>query len=159
MTKALVDDGDGWIVADGDEGGHVEGASYRSATPHDHAAAAESAAVPVHGGDADKSRHLAAIQKTQFREMSQSHGRGGRTDAGNTAQKVVGLVPYRAGPDRVVDIVVDLAPIAFQRTDMFIDSSTNRLQSHRATVFLGDDHLHDLLSTDGKGAQLGGFGI
>ena len=33
MTKAL--DGDGWIVADGDEGGHVEGASYRSATPHD----------------------------------------------------------------------------------------------------------------------------
>ena len=81
------------------------------------------------------------------------------TDTGNTAQKVVGLVPYRAGPDRVVDIVVDLAQIAFQRTDMFIDSSTNRLQSHRPTVFLGDDHLHDLLSTDGKGAQLGGFGI
>ncbi len=42
---------------------------------------------------------------------------------------------------------------------MFIDLSTNRLQSHRPTVFLGDDHLHDLLSTDGKGAQLGGFGI
>ncbi len=81
------------------------------------------------------------------------------TDTGNTAQKVVGLEPYRAGPDRVVDIVVDLAQIAFQRTDMFIDLSTNRFQSHRPTVFLGDDHLHDLLSTDGKGAQLGGFGI
>ena len=93
-------------MADRDGGGHVEGASYRSPTTHDHAAAAESAAVPVHGGDADKSRDLAAIQKTQFREMSQSHGGGRRTDTGNTAQKVVGLEPYRAGPDRVVDIVL-----------------------------------------------------
>ena len=71
MTKALVNDGDGWIVADGDEGGHVKGASYRSATTHDHAAAAESAAVAVHGGDADQRGNLAAIQKTQFGEMSQ----------------------------------------------------------------------------------------
>ena len=71
MTKALVNDGDGWIVADGDEGG-VEGASYRSATPHDHAAAAERAASSrFMGATPTRAVDLAAIQKTQFREMSQ----------------------------------------------------------------------------------------
>ncbi len=67
-------------MADRDEGGHVEGASYRSATTHDHAKVPLSRFM-----GANKSRHLAAIQRTQFREMRN----WSRCRTENTAQKVV----------------------------------------------------------------------
>ena len=70
------------LRTDGAPGGHVEHAADARTSPVDATFACMGAAVAVVGGHTDERGDLTAIQRTQFRDVSdEARGRSGRSRA------------------------------------------------------------------------------
>ena len=65
----------------GDEGGHVEGAAHRGASPTDEPPSSPGATVAVVGCDPRQGSCFAAVELTQFGHFSQEGGSGEKAHA------------------------------------------------------------------------------
>ena len=82
--QALVEGLERGVAADGGQGRHVQRGADAGAAAHDHAAAAEGAAVAVDRRHADQGRDLAAIEGAELGQLGDERTGRGLADAGDT---------------------------------------------------------------------------
>src|SRR5215470_4654809 len=103
-TKALVESGQGRVMASSNERSHVEDPAYGAPAPPDHAPAPQRAAVLVAGRDAHQGGDLPAVEPPQFRKFGDERGGGDRAPPGHGREQIHGFPPRWAGTDRVMQI-------------------------------------------------------
>src|SRR5262245_11734451 len=92
-AEALVEGGQGRVMASGSERGHVEHPTHGTPAPPDGTPAPEGATVLIERCDAHQGGDLPAIEPPQFREFGDERRGGDRTDTGHGCQQILRLPP------------------------------------------------------------------
>ena len=86
------------VVADGGQRRHVQGGADAGTAAHDHAPAAEAAAVAVDRRDPDQGGDLAAIEAAELGRLGDQGAGGGLADARHRGEQVLGGAPAGVPP-------------------------------------------------------------
>ena len=105
------------VMADGAQGGHVEGAAHRAAATTDMAAAFEFTTVTVIGGDARQGRRRLGIEPAQFGHFRQHGGGHDWSDPANGFQPFGLPRQVHIGSDERGDGLVALVDLFIQQLE------------------------------------------
>src|SRR5215207_5053987 len=93
--QALIELFDNWIETRGGEGGHIEHTADAGAATEDMAHPSLRTAVAIEGRHADELTDTLAIERAQLRQVSQQGKGNHRTDARDTLQDGIFVLPDR----------------------------------------------------------------
>ena len=156
--EPLIEGGKDWIVADGDQGRHIQSRAHVSTTSPAGSLPPELATVPAEWGYTNQGGDLPAVECAQFGEAGQQGECQGRADAWYAAQEIFPLSPQRALPQPVMEIPIQVTQLLFQDGDHPVDALLDHGQRSLAPLLLGDLHLDDLPPTGNKGFEFSSLG-
>jgi len=107
FTQAFVEGSNGWVVADGDSGRHIEIAPHRHPPACNVLLTARHAAIAVHGCDTSERGNLFVAREPEFGKLGDQRGSGNRSNAGDSAQKYGTTGKRGIGFDGVGDYLVE----------------------------------------------------
>jgi hypothetical protein len=145
LDKALICGPDDGVVADCDEGGHVQDVSDGRSSAGDHAMAAPCAGIAIEWRDTDEGCELSAVKAAQFRQFCDKGSCGDGTHTRHGGEDVFRLAPGGRGAHARVDVGVDFGEFFFEEGDMAVDLFDESLGGGAAAAIgLHADHLDDL---------------
>ena len=95
FQQALVELTQYRVATTGHQCAHIQRRAHRSSTAPHGPLASVRATVPIERRHTDQGSDLLAVQRAQFRQIREQCQRHLRSHAGNAAQKVILLTPYR----------------------------------------------------------------
>src|ERR1700738_2568624 len=102
----------------------------------------------------DQGRGLPAVKGTELRQPSQQRGAQHRPHPRLAVQQVVLLAPQLGAAHRAVDVTVQMLEPLAQIVDMAADLALQSPGRVFEPVFLGDDHLQQVVAPRAQRAQL-----
>jgi len=145
--QVLIVFSDHGIMPRRSEGGHVQGASDRGASPRDHSPAAGLSTVTVEGRQSHQRGDLLSAGLAEFREFSQECPGRRRPDAFDGQKQLLLFLPDGRVLDVVVDVIVDGGDLAVEQFDDALNALAHASVSGLGqSVGLGDAHLDQLPS-------------
>ena len=106
-------------------------------------------------GHPDQSGDLLAIQLAQFQQVGQQRQGYLFSHAGNVAQQVVLLPPYRTPAYHLAQLDVQVVEFLFQLGDVGLDTVANFDEGAAQAVLFRDRHGHHLAAPEHSGQGLG----
>ena len=143
-TETLVEGLDNRVVPGRDQRPHVQrGPHPSSSTPHC-ALSSEGTAVSVERSNTHEAGDPPAVQRTQFRQLSQQGQRQYLTNTWDATQQIVLLAPQGTLPERVSQVGIQLGHVLLQPSYVALDLPSHRARSRMEPVLLRSNHRYQL---------------
>ena len=161
--KPLIEGTKDWVVADGDQGRHIQNGTD-CGTPYPAVPLpSKLAVVPAEWGYTHQGDDLSAVERTEFREAGQQRECQGRADRLVHCAGGFPLAPQRALAQAVIEVPIEVMRLFFQDSEHSLDAPLDYGQRWLSALLLGDLHLDDLPPLSNVGLQFsslyGGEGL
>jgi hypothetical protein len=152
--QMLIETSNDGVVPSSHQSRHVKRRSDHSSPTPNGAFAPEMTAIPVEGSHSYQSGNSSAVQRTQFRKISQESGGKYRSDSRYALEQIVFLLPDGSLSNAMAQIIIDLDHLFFQPSDMSLDMCFDSLTARRSqSVSLRRKHLDQLTPASENGFQ------
>lgn len=115
------------VVPTGSQSGHVQDASYCTATSKDRSGAAELPAVSIERRDSDQRGDLLSVEMPQLRKLGDQGGGGDLADSGRTLQQFGFAVPFIVRFHEPCDFGIDSADVLVEMVDVLLHAFADDL--------------------------------